>query len=108
MPRPQCFRLWLLIFPPSGGDTFHDRLDDGRGNDAVQPPASSREQIAELLFRALTSARKNKHLQVEELPRCEIVPRLSHVVHYQQLVAGIHALSAGFEDLDALVIRPVR
>ncbi len=46
-------------------------------------------------------------MKVHEFARSEIVARLNHVVHHQQLAAGIHSLSAGFQNLDAPIIRPV-
>src|ERR1051325_5974612 len=91
----------------SGRDTLDDGLGNNSGDNTAQSPARSSEQLLELFFGALTPARKDQHLQIHEFARREIVPRLNHVVHYQQSAARIHALSAGFQYLDAYIIRPV-
>jgi hypothetical protein len=88
-------------------NSLDNRIGGGSSDDPAQLPARGRKQIAKLFFGALASAGENQHLQIEELARGEVVARLNDAVNDEELAARIHAFPAGFEYLDAAIVRPV-
>lgn len=79
---------------PLDWNSLNDRIGSSGVDDPVQLPARSRKQVTKLFFGALASPGENKHLQIEELARGEVVARLNYIVNHKESAARIHAFLA--------------
>src|SRR5271165_3245534 len=91
----------------SGWNALDDGIGGGGGDDASEAPAGGGEQVAKFRCGAFAAAGEDEHLQVEELAGREVVAGVNNAVDDEEFAAGIDALAAGFEDLDAEVVGPI-